>query len=1182
MNTRASVHEVRAWKCLNVAFLATLCATILAGWCEWAPLAHAHQTEANAPLTDAQMEYERLQLQAPKAVGSRCVKTINVPGQGPSCATGNGGWIVKVPGPDLPTHGPDLMPAGATGPYLPSVLAAPTRVDISGAGKDDIACVPETEQHAVLVYARAHNGTDRFDEMAPKLREQAYLMSAYLNAEAKYVNPMAHARLKFSCDSSGVPIVINASLDTVDGAANFATVITDLRSLGYGTNQSLSAKDKYIVFYDGVVAGVTAQSQFMDDSRLSVDNYNNSGGMFSIQFTTYINEPAWQMLLHEYGHSLGAVQFDAPNTSGNYHCNDGFDVMCYGDGGKTSHFDTTACPAYLAFDCGNNDYFNPIPDSDPYLEHAWNIASSVSLFVEHESPETPVSPGVTIVGQYASDGSPLVDGGVAATSGAVPYITVRVVPRRIATTLQAWVEVAGEGEQFGAPCGVDISTTFSSAVESIGASLDPVDLAVPLTGLRNGERYRWRACAVDGGSVQSRWITYGADPAFLAYDGTLPAPRWVSDGTTHAGDIDASNTPDAIFNAVWDAPPALPMRTITDQYCVTSADTADGCDSDPVVPWSVATSSQAIWSSTLLQDGSVYRVCVRRTDQNGDMSPATCSNGIRIDTTAPNVPAAVFDGWGHEESDLSAEMRYFKFSWDASTSPDTVTYEVCISSSTECDGIVIWKPWIRWDSGTGGWIAALNGLIPDTTMYYVCVRAIDNAGNTSAHRCSDGIFIDRTYNRPGEVRDGWTSDIDRLSWTGTIAGNWDATSDTRGPRPSSYFVDVYEGPSPPVFSGFAGENGSILQVETTATSFEHELQLEAGQTYWVCVMPYVISTHEFMAHRCSDGMTVDDSIPIQQPLEVHDGLGPDIDQHVGLNEVDVEWTMPSTFGGDTRHGFEVCVSRSRDCSSDRIVDWNPTLKTSVQYLGYVKPGTYYGCVRPKTRTDTGAAVCSDGITLTEAMLPNAPGSLDVQLRPTGAMANMNGELPIAARWTSVANARTVVEQLHDGVREPVINDSRAQTADSFMPASGMKIRARSVDAAGRVSPWITRTVVTSLYDAPRAFASREGWSRVGAAGGISATRLQATRPGAVLSTTVKGSSVAVVAPNHERFSRMNIYIDGKLVRRFVPRGRSGNTVIAWSVNGLSGTQHTIRIVAPQAASNHPAQIALVVGISTAH
>jgi hypothetical protein len=83
---------------------------------------------------------------------------------------------------------------------------------------------------------------------------------------------------------------------------------------------------------------------------------------------------------HELVHALGALRPDAPHATGKGHCYDGYDVMCYSDGGPGWR-KYTACPwpgAQYRLDCGDDDYFAVKPRKGSWLARnpAANVAKS--------------------------------------------------------------------------------------------------------------------------------------------------------------------------------------------------------------------------------------------------------------------------------------------------------------------------------------------------------------------------------------------------------------------------------------------------------------------------------------------------------------------------------------------------------------------------------------------------------------------------------------------------------------------------------------------------------------------------------------------------------------------------------------------------------------------------------------
>jgi hypothetical protein len=86
-------------------------------------------------------------------------------------------------------------------------------------------------------------------------------------------------------------------------------------------------------------------------------------------------------MAHELSHTLGAVQYSAPHTSGGAHCIDEWDVMCYSDSPYYPHMQYLCQDSAQEFrlDCRDDDYFAAQPAAGSYLSRHWNMANSPYL-----------------------------------------------------------------------------------------------------------------------------------------------------------------------------------------------------------------------------------------------------------------------------------------------------------------------------------------------------------------------------------------------------------------------------------------------------------------------------------------------------------------------------------------------------------------------------------------------------------------------------------------------------------------------------------------------------------------------------------------------------------------------------------------------------------------------------------
>lgn len=101
---------------------------------------------------------------------------------------------------------------------------------------------------------------------------------------------------------------------------------------------------------------------------------------------------------HELIHAIGGISEQAPHATGEGHCNDGLDVMCYDDGGPAGE-QVARCTGELdpwLMDCGGDDYFNLAPEPGSWLARhpraniAWSryLQPTAALDLPHR-PEPP-------------------------------------------------------------------------------------------------------------------------------------------------------------------------------------------------------------------------------------------------------------------------------------------------------------------------------------------------------------------------------------------------------------------------------------------------------------------------------------------------------------------------------------------------------------------------------------------------------------------------------------------------------------------------------------------------------------------------------------------------------------------------------------------------------------------------
>lgn len=229
-------------------------------------------------------------------------------------------------------------------------------------------------------------------------RETAYRMESELEYSAIRSGPGAvNKHYRFVTNSSCEPtvaLVIGPSNLDLSVAGNVTTYLAN-----HGYNDPYT---KYLVWDYSEDAKFCGIATIWGDSNPSAaDNKVNNRTGWAV-----IGPACWSYSeVHEIMHNLGAVNLDAPRTSGSYHCLDEYDIMCYADhrnsagqytkcinslgvafscgqNGKPLYKDPN-CPTTnfdWQLDCNKNDYFNTgIIPSTRYLYDHWNVANSPYL-----------------------------------------------------------------------------------------------------------------------------------------------------------------------------------------------------------------------------------------------------------------------------------------------------------------------------------------------------------------------------------------------------------------------------------------------------------------------------------------------------------------------------------------------------------------------------------------------------------------------------------------------------------------------------------------------------------------------------------------------------------------------------------------------------------------------------------
>ena len=227
------------------------------------------------------------------------------------------------------------------------------------------------------IYAYPSDGSDRLLTEATTLQTDAFQASSLLEflydrairfdmgtiCGPQYLDissvrlPQSTAQLQAAANSG--PEAVMAEVQKSIDAAGF-DVLGDRDSSAVAAARARN----FVVWLDGPTpgGGVCGIGTLYADTDRTQSNWNNYGGKVALVFRNGSGFCASNIVRHEIGHNLGALQAGAPHAFDNAHCNDAYeDTMC---DPRSPHVSGGQYQG-LYFDYRNDDYWDPTGASLP-------------------------------------------------------------------------------------------------------------------------------------------------------------------------------------------------------------------------------------------------------------------------------------------------------------------------------------------------------------------------------------------------------------------------------------------------------------------------------------------------------------------------------------------------------------------------------------------------------------------------------------------------------------------------------------------------------------------------------------------------------------------------------------------------------------------------------------------------
>lgn len=280
------------------------------------------------------------------------------------------------------------------------------------------------------------------------------------------------------------------------------------------------------------------------------------------------------------------------------------------------------------------------------------------------------------------------------------------------------------------------------------------------TGLQPNTLYTFRVKARNSDGDETAFTATSQYPT-IATSPDVTGARATSTWFTSGAFTFTSNTPFGsggveYYRYLWNTSSSATALDADPSWCVV------GCDVSNTTLSQVAT------------DGASWYLHLSAYDQTDTQSGGTSTSGpYFFDNTAPSAPSSVNDGTGADSTSQTSTTS-LSGNWTASSDATSgvARYEYAIGTTAGGTEVRSFT-----NAGLVTSITASSLSLAPSTTYFLSVRAVDTAGNTSAITTSNGITVSSVAT-PSDTTGPTISDIivDTTSTTATV--RWSTSEDT--------------------------------------------------------------------------------------------------------------------------------------------------------------------------------------------------------------------------------------------------------------------------------------------------------------------------------------------------------------------------------------------------------------------